>query len=970
MPTPRDFILHRSFFAMLVLAVPLFPALLSAAENATSTAVPAPAAPVRHAPSIDRNAIQAAVQEFQSSQSPRWTVSWDPVSGLPRMLTGQTTRSYGATSEAAALAFAGEHRMLLGLIDEKHSVRLVGTKLMRTQWRVTLQQQFAGIDVLDGTIQVVVDGKGRVLYVTNSAWPVSAVDFSIDVGESAVRSSIARRFSGEDVTYNDGPRRVIYPSGNGRLAYVAYVLAGPQGPWRVLVDARTGGILEARRLVVEEKQAPSQDAATQQNPSRPADVADVNDPCAREWNEMGGAAVIEVPDPADPYYVDVKVGVPGLGEFQPQGIGTSAAGIKLFPCIYYTIQVDYNVHTWGGWNTPNGFRDVFFVNVNNMNWYWNLGLIPQAQLFCTTAYNDMGLILPGKAWVAGGNRCGDGLLCDLVGSFQFDIIEPNNTKELYLSVGMQRVSVSCPSWGTIRVKIIAKSRVFDPNPVTTLNQPFTDQDDANEAVPCDAYIGVDLPNLTPPPPGQPWTLTGDYCEIVDITAPAKTYTSARDPNFPYLRRCDMFEAVNAYYHITTNQLYIQSLGFTGLSGINNRAHRVDPHGMDHVDNSQYVGNPPGLGYIEFGEAFVDDAEDADVILHEYGHSIQDNQTFGYYLGTGAGNGFGNETWAMGEGFADYWACSNFADESTASGFDPAAYGEWNKQNMTGTRRVDKNKIYPTNMESEEHADGEIWSRTLWDLFQAVGKTTSDVLILESHYLVPSRPLFSDGAKALIAADAVANAGANKNTIVAIYVDRGIFRSLAVASSPINGVPITVSRQDVRGDQSDATDFNRTYAWGDSVSLDAPPSFGDRTFTRWDVDGVAGANGDLTAVVRMDESPPFHSAIAYYDTLPGDPGTPVRDIPKALALLQNHPNPFNPTTTITFTLPREMEIELSVFDVAGRRVATLRSGRERAGVYAVVWDGRSAAGETVSSGVYIYRLRAGQTVLTRKMTLLK
>ena len=964
--------LRRSHVVLvtLTLAATLCPPQLAAAMKPSSTADSAPPAPVRLAPSIDRSAIQSAVQEFQSSQSPRWTVSWDAGSGLPRMMTGQTPRSYGATPEVAALAFAGEHRILLGLIDEKHSVRLVGSKHMRTQWRVTLQQQFTGVDILDGTIQVVVDEKGRVLHVTNSAWPVSAVDFSGDMSESAVRASIARRFGGDDVSYNDGPRRVIYPSGNGRLAYVAYVLVGPKRePWRAIVDARTGNILEAQRLIVEEKTSP-QNSATRLDPALPEQAALApNDPCDREWVEMN-AVVAPVASPEDPYYVDVYMGTPGLGEFNPQPPGTYAAGIKLLPCIDYTIELNYTVNTWGGYNTPNGRRDLFFVNANNMSWYWNLGFMPVTELFCTTKYDDTGATLPGKAWVAGGNRCGDGLLCTLTGSFQFHVMEPNNTSELYLSVGMQRVSFACPSWGTIRVKIVAQSRIFNPNPTTTLNQLFTDQDDSNGAIPCAAYDAVDLPNLTPPAAGQPWKLTGDYCNIENIQGPPNTYATARDPEFPYLRRCDMFEAVNAYYHITTNQLYLQALGYTGAASIDNRPHRVDPHGSTD-DNSAYIPVPVGAGFIWFGTGGVDDAEDADVILHEYGHSIQDNQTNGLYITGGGDNGFADETRTMLEGFGDYWACSNFAAKSIASGSDPAVFGEWDHPN--GWRRVDSNKIYPTNMllvPDPEHDNGEVWSRTLWDFFQMAGKVTADKTIIDSHYLVPAGAVFSDGARALIAADAIDNGGVNKEAIVQIYLDRGIFRNVSVTATPINGVPITVSEQDVRGDFDDVTNFERAYAWGDTVHFTAPSLFAGRIFSRWDVDGVPGANGDLTAAVRMDETPFSHMAIAYYDTIPGGPGTPVRDIPKALALFQNHPNPFNPTTTITFALPRDMDIELSVFDVAGRRVATLRSGREPAGIHAVVWDGRSALGETVSSGVYIYRLRAGEAVLTRKMILLK
>jgi hypothetical protein len=90
----------------------------------------------------------------------------------------------------------------------------------------------------------------------------------------------------------------------------------------------------------------------------------------------------------------------------------------------------------------------------------------------------------------------------------------------------------------------------------------------------------------------------------------------------------------------------------------------------------------------------------------------------------------------------------------------------------------------------------------------------------------------------------------------------------------------------------------------------------------------------------------------------------------LALDQNRPNPFNPTTTISFVLPREMDVKLSIYDIRGRRIVTLLDGTGSAGSKEVVWDGKDANGNQVGSGVYFYRLQAGKDTQTRKMILLK
>ena len=101
-----------------------------------------------------------------------------------------------------------------------------------------------------------------------------------------------------------------------------------------------------------------------------------------------------------------------------------------------------------------------------------------------------------------------------------------------------------------------------------------------------------------------------------------------------------------------------------------------------------------------------------------------------------------------------------------------------------------------------------------------------------------------------------------------------------------------------------------------------------------------------------------------------PVTRVRTIPVGVALAQNHPNPFNPITTIEFTLPLSQTVRLSVYDTGGRRVTTLVDGRRPEGLNQVSWDGRDSGGRAVSSGVYFYRLQSDDVTLTRKMILLK
>lgn len=89
-----------------------------------------------------------------------------------------------------------------------------------------------------------------------------------------------------------------------------------------------------------------------------------------------------------------------------------------------------------------------------------------------------------------------------------------------------------------------------------------------------------------------------------------------------------------------------------------------------------------------------------------------------------------------------------------------------------------------------------------------------------------------------------------------------------------------------------------------------------------------------------------------------------------ALLENYPNPFNPSTAIPYRLAASADVELAVYDMLGQRVRLLRQGVEQAGLHTIEWDGRDAAGRQVAGGVYFYRLRAGDFVEMRRLTLLK
>jgi hypothetical protein len=100
------------------------------------------------------------------------------------------------------------------------------------------------------------------------------------------------------------------------------------------------------------------------------------------------------------------------------------------------------------------------------------------------------------------------------------------------------------------------------------------------------------------------------------------------------------------------------------------------------------------------------------------------------------------------------------------------------------------------------------------------------------------------------------------------------------------------------------------------------------------------------------------------------GTAEATTPAETRLLGNYPNPFNPSTTIRYALNEEMKVSVRIYNVLGQEVATLFDGVQKAGEQSVIWNGTNNAGNTVASGLYIYKVQAGNTVLSSKMLFAK
>jgi hypothetical protein len=286
----------------------------------------------------------------------------------------------------------------------------------------------------------------------------------------------------------------------------------------------------------------------------------------------------------------------------------------------------------------------------------------------------------------------------------------------------------------------AQGKVFEPNPVVTLrNGSLTDQKDADYPALQAAYKIVTLVKLD-----GSGLLRGDYADVCGT----KSCASSSDGAYLFGRDHTWFEQVMSYHAITQAQLYIQSLGFTD---VNNEPQvvRADQFGGD---NSFY---DPKKDEITVGKGGVDDGEDLEVIWHEYGHAIQDDQVPGF--------GVTHDANSIGEGFGDYWAFTMSVPVS--GGFDPACIADWDSVSYTVgdpvhcLRRVDLD-LTLDDQTGRIHHDGQIWSRALYDIHNALGRQTADRVILQAQFAFGVDPSFAEAARATVdAARSIAGSSA-------------------------------------------------------------------------------------------------------------------------------------------------------------------------------------------------------------------
>lgn len=291
-----------------------------------------------------------------------------------------------------------------------------------------------------------------------------------------------------------------------------------------------------------------------------------------------------------------------------------------------------------------------------------------------------------------------------------------------------------------------KAKVFNPDPITAANVAYGgNYSDMNDSDLIELNNQMQFKDLKLKYDSGFFIFENDRVKIVRIS-PVVYYDTAVKNRVPvYGRGNKNFEGLNCIYHITQANDYINKLSFN----LGNHQIWVDPHGRSD-DNSAFT-NDGQSRYLKFGDGGIDDAEDADPIIHEYHHDIFDDAS--------QGGNVGLYRKSIEEGSCDF-AAASYSKSITTNQWQKVYNWDGNNSPIWLGRTVQTSKKYPHDLNSNIYNNGEMWSTFLMDLEGSLGRDYLHKLLYQSFYSAGININDTNMAMLLLQSDTLINGAAN------------------------------------------------------------------------------------------------------------------------------------------------------------------------------------------------------------------
>lgn len=310
---------------------------------------------------------------------------------------------------------------------------------------------------------------------------------------------------------------------------------------------------------------------------------------------------------------------------------------------------------------------------------------------------------------------------------------------------------------------IVNAAIFLPDPLTTASvsygAPYNDNNNTDitelnaERKTVSLKVKYDTSSAV-------FRLESPYIKITEHSLPSVSPVTNTIPDFSFTRAQAGFEDVNVFYHLSNFHEYMQNLGFNLV----NYPLNADVHALNGQDNSNFIAFPSPR--LNFGEGGVDDGEDADVIIHEYGHAISNSAAPNTNVGT--------ERNALDEALGDYFASSY---SRSINPFQWENVFSWDGHNEFWNGRLSvTTDHYPEDMQNDLYEDADIWSSTMMEIWEDIGKENADVLQFQALYGYSAGMNMSDAAQLVIQADSTLNNGAFYTQVCMRFYNRGLVGS--------------------------------------------------------------------------------------------------------------------------------------------------------------------------------------------------